>query len=75
MSEQKSEVPEHSIRVLIDEQMQQRLHLIPWGIRSEVIRKLLSMALDLTEKHGALALGAILDGAIDIVVKDRAVQN
>lgn len=78
MSEQREELSknEHSIRLLIDDELASRLHLIPWGIRSEVIRKLLDMALTLTEKHGTMAIGAILDGAIDIVIApSKNVQN
>lgn len=77
MSEHGSELQKDSssIRVLIDQDLSERLNIIPWGIRSEIIRKLLDMALTLTEKHGTMALGAILDGSIDIVIAQKSVPK
>jgi hypothetical protein len=40
---------------------------IPWGIRSEVIRALLTRAIDAGNRHGALIYGAIMDGQFDII--------
>ena len=65
---------ETSIRVIVDKPMFDRLDKsIPWGVRSEVIRKLLAMTLDLTEKHGTAAIGAILDNQVEFIIVTRTV--
>ena len=71
-------VKEHetSIRVIVERQLFDRLDKsIPWGVRSEVIRKLLSMTLDLTEKHGTMAIGAILDNHVEFITSTKTVST
>ena len=43
--------------------------LMPWGMRSQIIRAILDKALDVAEEHGTLAFGAILDGQYEITLK------
>ena len=71
---EKEKEHETSIRVIVEKTLFDRLDKsIPWGVRSEVIRKLLAMTLDLTEKHGTAAIGAILDNQVEFVISTRTV--
>lgn len=40
---------------------------IPWGIRSQFIRKLIELALNRVENFGPAVLGAVLMGEFDVL--------
>ena len=42
---------------------------IPWGIKGELMRRLLSMVVEVVEKHGEAAIGVLLSGEFEIVPK------
>ena len=50
-----------------DELFEQAQADIPWGVRSEVLRALLTKAIEAGNRHGTLIYGAIMDGQFDII--------
>ena len=50
----------------VDPDLLERCKVIPWGLRSEIIRALLVKAIEEGERHGNLMYGAIMDGKFDL---------
>ena len=60
------------IHVQVDRSLHTRaLKLIPWGLRSEMFRKVLEVILDAIERHGQVMIGALISGRIRIVYEEE----
>lgn len=55
----------------VEDDLKQRLQVIPWGMRSPVLRRLVEITCDLHEKHGELGLGALLDGKVSFAINPQ----
>ena len=54
----------------VDDSYYQRAHAMPWGIRAEVLRKLLEKTMDAADSKGDMIYGAILGGDFRITFKE-----
>jgi hypothetical protein len=42
------------------------IEMWPWGVRGKVISAIIKLGMEATEKHGALMIGLILRGEVEI---------
>lgn len=56
------------VRVSVDisRDLHSRLSKLPYGMRSEIMRRLLEMVADAIEKRGAIMVGAIMSGDFEL---------
>lgn len=66
-----NEIPMARINAQIPLELDERLHqIIPWGMKSLLLRALLEMTVEAVEKHGAVALSSILDKRFNPLTKE-----
>ena len=54
----------------VDKSLLDRIHSsIPWGIRAEVLRQLITRVMDSADEHGELVYGAVVGGQFSINYK------
>ena len=59
------------IHIEVDRDLHTRaLPCIPWGLRSEMFRKVLEMIVEAIEKHGSVMVGLIANGQMRLVMRD-----
>lgn len=51
----------------ISEELKERIDKIPWGTRRAILQRLLEEVMDLYDKHGMIALAAIVSGELKVI--------
>lgn len=65
-----------TINFQVERPLKKRLDTWPWGLKAAVLRKLIAQVCDIYDKGGAGALGAIVDGKVELVFKsDQLVEG
>lgn len=58
------------LSIPIEDDLSDRIDKMPWGVRSSVIRALLTRVLDAADKKGSMIFGAVMSDEFDIIYKD-----
>lgn len=67
-------MPKQVVRLNFDAppELARRYRRIPHGMRSELLRALLTRAMDAADKHGGLVYGAVIEGSFRLEYDDKA---
>ncbi len=55
----------------VDDKLYARIERIPWGVRAEVLRKLITRVMDSADEAGNLVYGAVIGGEFEIKYKTK----
>lgn len=59
----------------VTDALYKRIQEIPYGMRSEVLRSLITRAIDAADKSGELVYGAIIGGDFELQYQDKAAKK
>lgn len=61
----------HRLAFTVDNPTFERAQRIPHGMRSEILRQLLAVAMDTADKHGEAAYGALVVGQFVLTPREQ----